>query len=97
MHDNLIKIAYEESRNKGKPIPKEQAEFICEDYFAERKQNIRLTKELEETKEVASWAQAVLTALNVGSVPSECLLHKKLRKVMISYREKLEALEGGGK
>ena len=41
---------------------------------------------LRETDEVASWGQAVLTALNVGDVKSGSLLHLKLREVMIAYR-----------
>lgn len=39
-----------------------------------------------ETLEVIGWAQAVLTALNVGAVQSGSKLHLKLREVMIAYR-----------
>lgn len=37
--------------------------------------------------EVVSWAQAVLTALNVGDVKRGSPLHSKLREVMIAYRD----------
>jgi hypothetical protein len=37
-------------------------------------------------REVASWAQSVLTALNVGDVASGSRLHLKLREVMIASR-----------
>lgn len=43
----------------------------------------------EETKDVVTWAQCVLTAWNVGNLSPESLLHKKLREVMIHYREKI--------
>lgn len=42
-------------------------------------------------EDVASWAQAMLTALNVGDVKSESPLHLKLREVMINYRSKTAA------
>jgi hypothetical protein len=42
------------------------------------------TKAAEQ--EVIRWAQAVLTAWNVGDLQKESLLHKKLREVMIAYR-----------
>jgi hypothetical protein len=38
------------------------------------------------TQEVIHWAQAVLTALNVGDVQAGSALHLKLREVMIAYR-----------
>jgi len=38
-------------------------------------------------EDVLSWAQATLTALNVGDVKSESLLHLKLREVLIAYRD----------
>lgn len=41
-------------------------------------------------QDVLSWAQATLTALNVGDVHSGSLLHLKLREVMIAYREAKE-------
>jgi hypothetical protein len=40
----------------------------------------------DTTAEVVSWAQCVLTALNVGDVKSGSLLHLKLREVMIAHR-----------
>lgn len=40
--------------------------------------------------EVLSWAQALLTALNVGDVQSGSLIHLKLREVMIAYRNSKE-------
>lgn len=49
-----------------------------------------LTEALAENarlKEVASWAQALLTALNVGNVEKGSPLHLKLREVMIEYRK----------
>jgi hypothetical protein len=39
------------------------------------------------TQEVIHWAKALLAALNVGDVKSESPIHKKLREVMIRYRE----------
>lgn len=54
-----------------------------------------LQARVEELKEVYGWAQAVLTALNVGDVQKESLLHKKLREVLIQYRETLAKTEGG--
>lgn len=39
--------------------------------------------------EVAAWAQAMLTALNVGDVASGSPLHLKLRDVMIRHRGRL--------
>lgn len=42
--------------------------------------------------DVAAWAQAVLTALNVHDVRRESLLHRKLREVMIAHRDRREAL-----
>jgi len=40
----------------------------------------------ETVTEVLHWAQAVLTALNVGDVQKDSKLHLKLREVMIAYR-----------
>lgn len=37
-------------------------------------------------KEVVHWAQAVLTALNVGDVLTGSLLHLKLREVLVAFR-----------
>lgn len=44
-------------------------------------------REITALKEVAGWAQAVLTGLNVGDLHSGSLLHLKLREVMIEYRK----------
>lgn len=46
------------------------------------------------TDEVVAWAQAVLTALNVGNVESGSHLHLKLREVMIAYRASIHQ-QGG--
>ena len=51
-------------------------------------ENAELKEQLTEAEEVTHWAQAVLTALNVGDVQKDSLLHEKLRKVMIGYRKK---------
>jgi hypothetical protein len=48
---------------------------------------IEAANKIEQLEEVMHWAQAMLTALNVGDIQSESLLHKKLREVMIHYRE----------
>lgn len=45
-----------------------------------------LTAHATAVQEVIRWTQAVLTALNAGDVQKESLLHKKLREVMIAYR-----------
>ena len=45
---------------------------------------------LLRAEEVYHWAQAVLTALNVGDVKKESPLHKKLREVLINYRAAME-------
>jgi flagellar motility protein MotE (MotC chaperone) len=44
-----------------------------------------LRTQLQASEPVIEWAQATLTALNVGHVHSESPLHKKLREVMIAY------------
>jgi len=46
----------------------------------------KLFKCIADMGEVVHWAQAVLTAWNPGPLAQECLLHKKLREVMIAYR-----------
>lgn len=52
----------------------------------------------EQKDEIVAWAQATLTALNVGDVARESPLHKKLRQVMREYREAIApAAEGGAK
>ncbi len=48
-------------------------------------------------EDALSWAQATLTALNVGDVKSGSPLHLKLREVMIAYRAALAAVRGGSK
>jgi hypothetical protein len=48
-------------------------------------------------QEVAQWAQATLTALNVGDVAKESPLHLKLREVMIAYRAKTTDENGNPK
>lgn len=45
-----------------------------------------LTSSAAATAEVVSWAQCVLTALNVGDVQSGSELHLKLREALIAYR-----------
>ncbi len=45
-------------------------------------------------EEVAHWAQAVLTGLNVGDVMSGSPLHLKLREVMIAYRADKPEISG---
>ena len=47
-------------------------------------------RKLEELEKVKVWAQAVLTAMNVGNVERESALHLKLREVMIAYRASQE-------
>lgn len=47
----------------------------------------------EATQEVIGWAQAVLTALNGGSIAKDSLLHLKLREVVIAYRETISATD----
>jgi cysteinyl-tRNA synthetase len=67
--------------------------------LAQREAAVR-AEERERAAEVAQCAQAVLTALNVGGVQSESLLHLKLREVMIAYRTAIRhdpAAEGEGR
>lgn len=54
-----------------------------------------LRTKVERLEEVASWAQAVLTALNTGDIASGSPLHLKLREVMIEYRIEHAAREKG--
>lgn len=49
-------------------------------------------KRLEALLAVKDIASMVLTGLNIGNVQSESLLHKELRKVMITFREAMAAL-----
>lgn len=51
-----------------------------------------MKKEQDALNEVMHWAQAVLTAWNVGDLPQECLLHKKLRETMIAFRETIAGI-----
>jgi hypothetical protein len=55
-----------------------------------------MKSELGSLKEVAGWAQSVLTAWNTGDLPRESLLHQKLREVMIEHRSNIEILEASG-
>lgn len=48
----------------------------------------RLYEVIAPLETVMHWAQATLTALNVGDVKKDSLLHLKLREVMIAFREK---------
>jgi hypothetical protein len=50
------------------------------------RQLAELREEKAVLEEVGHWAQALLTALNVGDVKCESPLHRQLRKVMITYR-----------
>jgi hypothetical protein len=68
-----------ESKSEG--VPDRQYILALEDQVDD------LRSKLAAAKEVAGWVQAVLTALNVGNVMRESPLHKKLREVMIAYRE----------
>lgn len=57
------------------------------DLLAEAHSQINgLKAQVTELTEVMHWAQATLTALNVGDVKSGSPLHLKLREVMIAYR-----------
>ena len=50
-----------------------------------------LQGKVERLEIVAGWAQAVLNALNTGDIASGSPLHRKLREIMIQYREAAEA------
>lgn len=52
--------------------------------------NAKLCAENAALTEVMHWAQAVLTALNVGDIKSGSPLHLKLREVMVTYRTSKE-------
>lgn len=54
---------------------------------AGREQGQSVTKKDDLVAPVIQIAQAVLTGLNVGDVQSGSAIHKKLREVMIAYRE----------
>jgi hypothetical protein len=45
---------------------------------------------------MAGWAQAILTALNVGDVRSGSALHLKLREIMIAHRKTINTEETNG-
>ncbi len=52
------------------------------------KEDVRaLDAELTRAEAVVGWAQALLTALNIGYVGTDSPIHKKLREVMIEYRK----------
>lgn len=61
---------------------------------AQARRILALEAEVRRLQEVAGWAQATLTALNVGDVAAGSPLHLKLREVMIAYREATEAAGG---
>ncbi len=65
--------------------------YVCK-YCSRREEINKLREGLRRLEEVYGWAQAVLTALNVGDVKSGSPLHLKLREIMIAYRAAL--LEG---
>lgn len=67
----------------------ENEQKVIDIVLAESMANL-LVKHLSAATEVVHWTQAVLTALNVGDVCKESLLHKKLREVMIQYRKDVE-------
>jgi hypothetical protein len=67
---------------------REHAAIVLNDCLGNVHGPYRRTEQLEE---IMHWAQATLTALNVGSVVSESPLHKKLREVLIAYREQANA------
>lgn len=58
--------------------------------------NAKLCAENAALVEVMHWAQAVLTALNVGDIKSGSPLHLKLREVMIAYRAATEESPNDG-
>lgn len=68
--------------------PEELVRFqhLPEEDFDPSAQMRRIAAARDEAREVARWAQALLTALNVGDVKSGSPLHLKLREVMIAYR-----------
>ena len=41
-------------------------------------------------QEVIHWAQAILTALNTGSIEQDSPIHRKLREVVIKHRDAVE-------
>ena len=74
-------------------VKDEQASFIIKaaNAYHEQAQTIEeLTAKVERLDKVAQWAQAILTALNCRDVCKESLIHKKLRQIMIEYREESE-------
>lgn len=78
-------------------LTNEQVDSLLEDFDKsapeiQRRTVAVLTAKTAFAEEVASWAQATLTALNTGDVKSGSLLHIKLREVMIEYRGKLSTL-----
>ena len=55
----------------------------------------KLLKKIADLSTVYHCAQAVLTAWNIGPLPQESLLHKKLREVLINYRRPKEEADNG--
>jgi|SRR6185312_7426887 len=68
----------------------------CDDETKDRVMDEKLAaafaKRLEPLLDVKDWASATLTAMNVGDVKSESLLHKKLREILIGFRETMADL-----
>lgn len=52
-------------------------------------------EELLNGNEVVKWAQATLTALNVGDIKMGSLIHLKLREVLIAYRNAKDQQQSG--
>ena len=61
-------------------------QHLPEEDFDPSAQMRRIAAARDAAREVARWAQAVLTGLNVGDIRSGSPLHLKLREVMIAYR-----------
>ena len=77
----------------AKELPIEQVEKELADAGIDGisfKQAGKMFKQIADLTEVCHWAQAVLTAWNIGPLPQESPLHKKLRDVMINYRRPKE-------
>jgi hypothetical protein len=91
-HETYERLApqfgYETRRESAKPwseVPENNKQLmvaVCGEIAAR----------LERLEVVMHWAQAVLTAWNISDLMKESLLHKKLREVMIAFREQ-EALD----
>lgn len=70
--------------------------LVAKKFLSSISNNARLLERDRARGDVIHWAQAVLTALNVGDVKKDSLLHEKLREIMIAYREALESHEKEG-